>query len=75
MAVLEYPYPLTKIPKLPETMPDDGAISIAIVEGIPVFRAAKVVQERIIILLEKQKDNTLTTVEEQELDQYEEVDD
>ncbi len=75
MAVLDKSNSLIKIPQLPETMPDDGAISITLVDGIPVFRAANAVQERILYLLDKQKDKTLTSVEEQELDQYEEIDD
>lgn len=75
MAVLETSYPLPKIKKLPKTMPDDGAISIALEEGVPVFRAAKVVQDRILYLLDKQKLEGLTADEEQELDTYQEIDD
>jgi hypothetical protein len=75
MAVLETSYPLPKIKKLPETMPDDGAISIALEEGVPVFRAARVVQERILYLLDTQKSEGLTADEEQELDIYQEIDD
>lgn len=75
MNVLDTSYPLPRIQKLPETMPDDGAISIALVEGVPIFRAAKVVEERIFFLLDKQKDETLTAEEVLELDTYQEIDD
>jgi len=75
MAVIDTSKPFPKIHDLPESLPDDGAISIALEEGIPVFRAAKVVQERIQYLLDKQKAEDLTAIEEQELDSYEEIDD
>ena len=75
MAVIDTLKPLSKLQKLPDSMPGDGAISIALVEGIPVFKAAEVVQERIFYLLDKHKSDGLTVEEKQELDIYQEIDD
>jgi uncharacterized protein YcbK (DUF882 family) len=69
------PYPLPNLRKLPKSMPDDGAISIALVEGVPVFRASSKVQARIETLLSHQQDSSLTSEEDEELDRYEEIDD
>lgn len=60
---------------LPVTLPREGAIALELEQGILVFRVAHSVQERIESLLDKQRDATLTPAEEQELQQYEEVDD
>ncbi|MCI0389432.1 MAG: hypothetical protein MOB07_11815 [Acidobacteria bacterium] len=64
-----------RLSKLPETFPRDGAINIEIEEGTPVLRATKAIQERIEELLDKQRDSRLTEAEENELRQYEEIDD
>jgi hypothetical protein len=69
------PYPLPRLQNLPTTMPNDGAISINLEEGSPVFRASTVVQERIQTLLLKQRMDSLSPTEIEELDQYEEIDD
>lgn len=69
------PYPLPNLRKLPKSMPNDGAISMAIVEGVPVFRASSQVQARIETLLTHQQDSSLTSDEAEELDRYEEIDD
>jgi hypothetical protein len=45
------------------------------VEGVAIFRASSVVQERIETLLFEQQISQLTPDEEQELDSYEEMDD
>jgi len=68
-------YPLGRLHNLPATLPREGAIRIEIEEGIPIFRATKRVQTRIEELLTKQVDIGLTGQEEEELEQYEEVDD
>ena len=60
---------------LPATLPREGAIEIELEQGVLIFRVSTSVQQRIEDLLEKQRERTLTTVEELELDQYEEVDD
>jgi hypothetical protein len=56
-------------------MPRDGAISMNLEEGTPVFRASIVVQERIQTLLLKQQTDSLSPTEIEELDRYEEIDD
>lgn len=66
---------LPKLRRLPATMPDDGAISIVIEEGVPIFRAAHSVQNRVEVLLQRQQSETLTAQENEELDRYEEIDD
>jgi hypothetical protein len=68
-------YPLPKLNKLPATMPDDGAISLVLQEGAPVFRASNRVRRRIQALLDKDKEQGLTAVETEELNRYEAVDD
>jgi hypothetical protein len=60
---------------LPQTLPKQEAVSIELVEGIPIFRASQKVQNRLEYLLEKQKQNSLNSEEEKELDHYEELDD
>ena len=66
---------LSKLQNLPKTLPIEGAVSIELVEGIPIFRASNTVQNRIEELLEKQQSSPLISDEEQELDLYEEIDD
>ncbi len=68
-------YPLPKLHKLPVTMPEDGAISFMLEEGIPTFQAAKQVTERIYYLLDKQRTEGLSPSENNELDRYAEIDD
>ena len=53
----------------------DGAISVVLSEGIPTFRASTKVVERIDSLLEKSRDNSLSTEEVEELKKFEEIDD
>ncbi|MCL4266054.1 MAG: hypothetical protein KJ069_22785 [Anaerolineae bacterium] len=67
--------PFPKLNRLPATLPDDGAINMALENGVPIFRASTVVQTRIEQLLARQQVRTLTAVEEEELDRYEEIDD
>ncbi len=64
-----------KLEQLPISLPHDGAISMSLEQGVPVFRASSLVQERIQQLLIQQNDQQLTAVEEEELDRYEEIDD
>ncbi len=63
------------INNLPSSLPRDGAIIIELEGGVPVFRAAPSTQRRIERLLLRQRDSTLTPDEEQELSEYEEMDD
>ncbi|HSH05560.1 MAG TPA: hypothetical protein VLL52_23795 [Anaerolineae bacterium] len=60
---------------LPLSLPVDGAINMSLEDGIPVFRASLFVQQRIELLLHKQKSMGLTKEEVEELDLYEQVDD
>lgn len=69
------PLPLPKIRKLPRSLPAEGAISMALEEGIPIFRASRMVQERVQLLLDKVADDKLSLGESEELDRYEEIDD
>lgn len=69
------PQPLPKLHYLPDSLPVEGAVRLDLEEGIPIFRASSSVQERIEVLLSKQKTTLLNSDEEQELDRYEEMDD
>ncbi len=64
-----------KLHGLPVGLPREGAVEIEVQEGVMVFRASKIAQERIESLLEKRKTSKLTEAEETELDRYEEIDD
>jgi len=61
--------------RLPDTLPRDRAIELELVEGVLIFRASQTVRDRIETLLDKQHSVGLTEAEEQEMDQYEELDD
>jgi hypothetical protein len=65
---------LPKLTELPESL-SEGAVSIALSEGIPTFRASARVVKRIEILLEKSRSGTLAEGEAVELEQFEAVDD
>ncbi|MEZ4513540.1 MAG: hypothetical protein R3C62_16865 [Chloroflexota bacterium] len=69
------PYTIPKLRKLPNSMPADGSMTVVLEEGIPIFRAATAVQHRIESLLDKQKTVGLTGEENDELDEYEMLDD
>jgi hypothetical protein len=64
-----------KLEHLPATLPQEEAIKIELVEGVPIFRASQKVQQRIENLLIKQQENSLSLEEEQELDDHENLDD
>lgn len=66
---------LPKLRSFPQNLPLEGAVRIELVEGVPIFRAASIVQNRIEILLAKQQDGSLNPEEEEELDCYEDIDD
>lgn len=68
----QHPLPLIH---LPNTLPPEGSISIEMVDQQPILRAAKPIQDRIEQLLEQQQTAPLTPQEEQELDDYEALDD
>jgi len=60
---------------LPDSLPMEGAVSVVLEEGIPIFRASQDVQDRIEALLDQQAEATLTAEELAELDRYAEIDD
>lgn len=60
---------------LPQTLPQENVVKLDLEQGIIIFRASAKVQERIEELLEKEKIETLTPVETEELNAYEEIDD
>ncbi len=60
---------------LPVSLPREGAIALELEQGVLIFRVASSVQARIESLLDKQREVLLTADEEQELQQYEDVDD
>ncbi len=67
-----------QLPKLRHLSPDlslEGAVSIELQEGVPIFRASMAVQTRVEELLSLQLESALTPKQEQELDSYEEIDD
>jgi hypothetical protein len=64
-----------KLEALPSTFPREGSISLELVENVPIFRASNQVQNRIEYLLQKQNESWLNEEEEQELNDYEELDD
>jgi hypothetical protein len=66
---------LPSLRELPSSLPLEGAVRLELEEGIPIFRASLLVQDRIEQLLFKQKDSSLSHDEERELDSYEEIDD
>lgn len=67
--------PLPRLGGLPASFPKDGAVSLELVEGAPVFRASTRVQTRVETLLDKQKTMQLSQEENRELDRYEEFND
>jgi hypothetical protein len=60
---------------LPAALRREGAIGVELEEGVLILRVCKTVQNRIETLLRKQRTANLTTAEENELQQYEDVDD
>jgi len=66
---------LPNLRELPSSLPLEGAVRLELEEGIPIFRASLLVQDRIEQLLFKQKGSSLSNDEERELDSYEEIDD
>ncbi|MDT5121733.1 MAG: hypothetical protein QOC96_1215 [Acidobacteriota bacterium] len=67
--------PVPRLSNLPVTLPRKGAIEIELEQGVLIFRISQTAQGRIEDLLDKQRASQLTTTEEQELQQYEEIDD
>ena len=66
---------IAPITALPQNLPLDGAIAIALQDNVVIFRASTNIQQRIENLLDKRQETPLTATEEQELDDYEAIDD
>ncbi len=60
---------------LPATLPREGAIELELQQGVLIFRIARSAQDRVEDLLDKQRDAKLTSAEEKELQEYEDIDD
>lgn len=70
---LEHQIP--KLHGLPLTLPRDGAVQLEMEDGVLIFRVSDAVQDRIESLLNKQRENSLSPNEAEELEQYEDIDD
>jgi len=66
---------IAPITTLPKNLPLDGAIAITLQDGVMIFRASQNIQQRIENLLDKRQETPLTETEEQELDDFEAIDD
>jgi hypothetical protein len=66
---------IPKLQHLPAALPLEGAVRIELQQGVPIFKASRAVQERIETLLHRQQTTSLTPLEKEELDRYEEMDD
>lgn len=66
---------LPKLKELPISLPADGAISIVLVQGVPIFRASAAVVSRVQQLVENEQESALSPSEADELTRYEEIDD
>jgi hypothetical protein len=60
---------------LPSALRGEGSIAVELEQGVLILRVSKSVQVRIEALLDKQRTSTLSPAEENELQQYEDVDD
>ena len=67
--------PVPRLSNLPVTLPRKEAIEIELEQGVLIFRISQTAQNRIEELLDKQLAAQLTPAEEQELRQYEDIDD
>ncbi|MDQ3751124.1 MAG: hypothetical protein M3367_19220 [Acidobacteriota bacterium] len=73
MSVLTESIP--KLHSLPISLPRENAVEIELEAGVMIFRASATAQSRIEYLLLKQKESRINEAEENELRQYEKIDD
>ena len=66
---------LPKLNHFSIALPIEGAVQIELEEGVPIFRASRLVCDRIAILMAQQQEGSLNPAEIEELDCYEEIDD
>lgn len=64
-----------KLNQLPKSLSRENAVEIELEQNVLIFRATKNTQNRIEDLLHKQQESKLNEIEENELRQYEEIDD
>ena len=67
--------PLPRLQSLPASLPLERAVRIELEEGVPIFKASRLIQDRIEELLLKQRASQLRVDEMTELDRFEEMDD
>ena len=67
--------PVPILRALPSAMRREGAIGVELEEGVLILRVSKSVLDRIAALLLKQRTSQLSPAEENELQQYEDIDD
>lgn len=75
MILLNLLPPTFELNRLPLTLPLETKIRIELEEGVPVMRASTTVQKRIQLLIQKEREATLTAREQKELTRYEQLDD
>lgn len=66
---------ISRLQRLPESMPPEGSVNIVLEDGVPIFRASTTVLERINALLASARDKGLTAAEDAELESYAAIDD
>lgn len=66
---------IPKLHSLPINLPRGNAVEIELEAGVMIFRASETAQSRIEDLLLKQKESLIDEAEENELQQYEKIDD
>ena len=67
--------PMPTLRDLPKGLRGEDAIGLELQEGVLILRLSKAAQNRLESLLHKHRKSELTSAEENELNQYEDVDD
>jgi hypothetical protein len=64
---------LLNLHRLPNSLSLEGSIGIELVKGLLVFRISTKIQDRIETLIAQKTESALTSEEETELDQYQQL--
>jgi len=64
---------LLNLHRLPNSLSIEGSIGIELVKGLLLFRISTKIQERIETLIAQKTESALTSEEETELDQYQQL--
>jgi hypothetical protein len=64
---------LLNLHRLPNSLSIEGSIGIELVQGLLVFRISTKIQDRIETLIAQKTESALTSEEETELDQYQQL--